>query len=102
MLQTDFNSTKCNSVNNNNDLHKITAPITQNVNNSELLSTSKNENRDNSMSNTNLQSSEIVHTNTSEINSVIAKIKNKKETISGHQSDEVPLVDLKGERIFNL
>lgn len=97
MLQTDFNLTKCNSVDNNNDL--LTASITQNIDNSELLS-SENENRDNSMSNTNLQLSEVVHTNTSEINSVTVK-KNKKETIPGHQYEKM-LVDLKGERIFNL
>lgn len=102
MLQKDLNHpAKCNSVDNNNDLRKITASITQNVDNGELLS-SDNENRNDSMSNINLQSSEVVYTNISEINSVTVKIKNKKEKISGHQSDEMPLVDLKGERAFNL
>lgn len=81
---------------NNNDLHKITPLIIQNVDNSKLQS-SENENQDNSMSNTNLQSSEIVFTNINEINSVTTKIKNNKEKISDHQSDEMPLTELKGE-----
>ncbi|GAB1866363.1 Zinc finger protein 800 [Camponotus japonicus] len=102
MLQKDLNHpAKCNSVDNNNDLHKITASITQNVDNGELLS-SHNENRNDSMSNTNLQSSEVVCTNISEINSVTVKIKNKKEKISGHQSDEMPLVDLKEKDVIEI
>lgn len=80
---------------NNNDLHKITPLIIQNVDSK--LQSSENENQDNSMSNTNLQSSEVVCTNISEINSATAKIKNNKEKISDLQSDEMPLTELKGE-----
>lgn len=102
MLQKNFNHpAKCNSVDNNNDFHKIPASIKQNVDNSELLS-SENENRNNSMSNKSLQSSEVVCTNKSKINSITVKMKDKKEKISGHQSDEMPLIDLRGERTFNL
>lgn len=97
MLQKDLNyPAKCNSVDNNNDLHKTTPLITQNIDNSKLQS-SENENEDNSMSNTNLQSSEVVCTNISEINSAIVKIKNNKGKISDHQSDEMLLTELKGE-----
>lgn len=101
MLQNDLDHPAiCNSVDNNNDLHKITASITQNVDNGELLS-SENETRNDSRSNTNLQSSEVVCTNISEINSVTVKIKNKKEKISS-QSDETPLVDLKEKDVIEI
>ncbi|XP_050447123.1 zinc finger protein 800 [Cataglyphis hispanica] len=102
ILQKDLNfPDKCNSVDNNNDLHKITPLIIQNVDNSKLQS-SENENQDNSMSNTNLQSSEVVCTNISEINSVTTKIKNNKEKISGHQSDEIPLTELKKRDVIEV
>ncbi|XP_029672292.1 zinc finger protein 800 isoform X2 [Formica exsecta] len=102
MLQKDLNyPVKCNSVDNNNDLHKTTPLITQNIDNSKLQS-SENENEDNSMSNTNLQSSEVVCTNISEINSVIVKIKNNKGKISDHQSDEMLLTELKERDVIEI
>ncbi|XP_070163187.1 zinc finger protein 800 isoform X2 [Polyergus mexicanus] len=102
ILQKDPNyPAKCNSVDNNNDLHKITPLIRQNIDNSKLQS-SENKNEDNSMSNTNLQSSKVVCTNISEINSATVKIKNNKEKISDHQSDEMLLTELKERDVIEI
>ncbi|XP_072757176.1 uncharacterized protein [Anoplolepis gracilipes] len=96
MLEKDLNH--LTNYMDNNDLHKITT-ITQNDDNSELLS-SETETRDNSVSNTNSQSSEVVCTNISEINAV--KIESKKEEISGHQSNEIPLADFKEKDVIEV
>lgn len=98
MLEKNNYPVEYNSVDSNNDLHKTTPSITQNVDNNELLLSSENENRNNSVSNINLQSSEVICT--SEINSDTVKIKEeKKEKISNHQSNKTSLTDLKGEII---